>query len=142
MTEHDNVYETPSDPVDRKDFQKLQGNFEKLQKKVLFASIFLAIVAGIALGAIGIGIYAVTRDLSTDDQQTASTGLSVMDSTNSSGSACNRVKCENHGTCVNIYPDNYMCACVASFYGRRCEKGMFESLLIYLDLQSLTLTPT
>ncbi len=130
MTTPDNVYETPSRPVGQEDVQKLQ-------KKVLIGLIFLAIYASIATG---IAIYAATRDLGSDltsqHNPAGNNGLSAMDS-NRSRSACSKVKCENQGTCINIYPDNYMCACVATFYGRRCEHGeSYYSMSLYLKISS------
>ncbi len=99
--------------------------------------IILAIYGTIATG---IAVYAVTRESSNccDDSTRGSTGSAIMDgSNNMSGSVCSRVVCENKGTCVDVPPDNFICVCVATFYGRKCEKGMFNKftvLILYSDL--------
>ncbi len=123
MTKIENMYETPSIPAD-------QNDLEKLRKKVVIVSVCLAIIALIAIVAIGIAVYAATRGLesNSDNQKASSNGMALGSTSGgiiSSGSACTGVECKNGGSCFNIYPDNYMCVCVATFYGRNCQLGEY-----------------
>ncbi len=117
MSKPENMYETPTIPADKKDL-------EKLQRKFALALVWLAIITVIAIVAVGVAAYAATRDLETNSggSQTSSNGVNPG-SISSSGSACNQVECKNGGSCFNIYPDNYMCVCVSTFYGRNCQLG-------------------
>ncbi len=115
----DNMYETSGIPADNKDL-------ESVHKRFVFASLFLAIFAlMIAIMAVGIAVYAATRDLESSGSKDTQSGNNEVapDSIRGSGSACTGVECKNGGSCFNIYPDNYVCVCVATFYGRNCQHG-------------------
>ncbi len=130
MTKPENMYETPSIPADKNDL-------ESLQRKFVIGSIFLAVIALIAIVAVGIAVYAATRDVENNNPggpQTMNNGLTPG---SGSSTACNQVECENGGSCFNIYPDNYMCACVATFYGRNCQHGEWISRSQNRGLQNL-----
>ncbi len=114
MSNPENTYETPSYPADKEDVKKLQN-------KVMLLSIFLIIIAIIALAAVGLAAYALTKD---NDGDSTSTGAITSTQITSGGSACSNVNCENGGSCFNI-ANNYICVCVATFYGRKCEKGKY-----------------
>ncbi len=119
MTKPENMYEIPSHPVDRGELEKWQ---RKIITRITIGFIFLTIFVA---AAIGISIYSATREIKVESTMTQT-------APNASGSACSRIKCDNQGTCVNIYPDNYICVCVATFYGRKCQHGEFSfSLKIY-----------
>ncbi len=120
MTKPENMYETPNIPTNQKDF-------EKLQRKVVFALVWLAIVTLVAIVAVGVAVYAATRDLESNDQGTSQASNNGMapDGVSDSEAPCSQGRCENGGSCVNIPPNNYICACVATFYGRNCQHGEY-----------------
>ena len=128
----ENTYETPSFPAD----------VESLQKTMFIIKFILAVLAITAVLTAGVAVYAATRNvndsgthlLQSNGMTTASssTTTTTITSTTTSGSACSKVSCENEGTCIDIYPDNYVCVCVATFYGRNCEHGetiIFKSIM-------------
>ncbi len=117
MSKPENMYETPKIPADKKDL-------EKMQRKFVLVLVWLAIITVMAIVAVGVAAYAAIRDLENNSggSQTSSNDVNPG-SISGSGSACNQVECENGGSCFNIYPDNYMCVCVATFYGRNCQLG-------------------
>ncbi len=41
---------------------------------------------------------------------------------NSANGACQPAPCKNNGTCVDV-AENYICSCIATYYGRDCEFG-------------------
>ncbi len=122
----ENMYEIPKNPADKEAVKRLQRN-------VFIGFVFLVIFAIIALAAVGIAVYAVTKDSDSKSGSACSeikcenggnNGLSTG-TPPAAGSACNQVTCENGGSCINIPPNDYICACVATFYGRNCQHGEF-----------------
>ncbi len=83
----ENVYETPSHPVDRKDI-------EKIEKRVFFLCIVLAITVIIALLSTGIALYAAIQgpDNSTSDTISVTTFIP-----GDSEPSCTQVTCGNQG---------------------------------------------
>ncbi len=79
-------YETPNNSVQRKDLENME---RKLLTRIMIVVSFLAFVALIAVGAIGISVYALIRESKND-----STGQGEA-SVDKGRPVCERVKCEN-----------------------------------------------
>ncbi len=114
MSKPENMYETPNFPIDKE-------NVKKLQRKLMLHSIFLVILAITVFAAVGMAAYALTKDSGGNSRNTSA--MAGTQSTNG-GSACSNVECENGGSCFNIAND-YICVCVATFYGRNCQHGEY-----------------
>ena len=83
----ENVYETPSHPVDRKDI-------EKIEKRVFFLCIVLAITVIIALLSTGIALYAAIQG---PDNSTSDTISVTTFKPGDSEPSCTQVTCGNQG---------------------------------------------
>ncbi len=104
-------------------------DIKSLKKKSSVLAIILAMIALISLIGLIIAICALTKDSDgnsgsdrskTKDKHDMNSDAKSVWGT-SSGSACGNIKCGNGGSCINIPPDEYICICTATFYGRKCE---------------------
>ena len=39
---------------------------------------------------------------------------------------CSGQPCGHHGTCIPVQPNEYICTCTASYYGKNCENSEYE----------------
>ncbi len=102
-----------------------QAEVDALKRAVKLISIFLVISILVASVAVGLAVYGITHK----SDETPNTQQPNTQHAQSDGSACIGVTCEHGGTCQDLGSQQYICLCVASFYGRHCQHGKFGFLI-------------